>query len=109
MEDKNGWDLSSEITKTSNPSPPTPNKVEFGPNWVEMSGFFWPQHCWGVVRGRRDEPKTEQKIVLRSRVLRNNCLEGLFHTVPSSFVLHCSRIYLSKNDERIMSTQNSNA
>ena len=35
-------------------------------------------------------PKPNKKIVLRSRVLRNNCLEGLFHTVPSSFVLHCS-------------------
>ena len=43
----------------------------------------------GEVGERRDEPKAEQKIVLRSRVLRNNCLEGLFHTVPSSFVLHC--------------------
>ena len=44
----------------------------------------------GEVGGRRDEPKAEQKIVLRSRVLRNDCLEGLFHTVPSSFVVHCS-------------------
>ena len=34
-------------------------------------------------------PKPNKKIVLRSRVLRNNCLEGLFHTVPTSFVLHC--------------------
>ena len=40
MEAKNGWNLFSEITKTSNPSPPTPNKVEFGPNWVEMSVLF---------------------------------------------------------------------
>ena len=108
MEVKNGWDLSSEITKTSDPSAPTPNKVEFGPNWVEMSVFLATTLLW-VVRGRRDEPKNEQKIVVRSRVLRNNCLEELFHTVPSSFVLHCSRIYLSKDDERIMSTQNSNA
>ena len=79
------------------------------------SGCFWPQHCWGNGGsgagggGRRDEPKAEQKIVVRSRVLRNNCLEGLFHTVPSSFVLHCGRIYLSKDDERIMTAQNSNA
>ena len=35
-------------------------------------------------------PKPNKKIVLRSRVLRNNCLEELFHTVPSSFVLHCT-------------------
>ena len=47
----------------------------------------------GEVGERRDEPKAEQKIVLRSRVLRNNCLEGLFHTVPTSFVLHCSAKY----------------
>ena len=40
--------------------------------------------------GWRDEPKDEQKIAARSRVLCNNYLEGLFHTVPSSFVLHCS-------------------
>ena len=36
--------------------------------------------------GLRDEPKAEKKIVARSRVLRNNYLEELFHTVPSSFV-----------------------
>ena len=34
------WDLSSDITKTSNPSPPTPNKVELGAKWVKMSAFF---------------------------------------------------------------------
>ena len=34
------WDLSSDIAKTSNPSPPTPNKVEFGAKWVKMSAFF---------------------------------------------------------------------
>ena len=27
------WDLSSDITKTSEPSPPTANKVEFGAKW----------------------------------------------------------------------------
>ena len=42
----------------------------------------------GKVGGRRDEPKAEQKIVLRSRVLRNNCFERLLHTVPRSIVLH---------------------
>ena len=72
------WDLSIDITKTSDPSPPTPNKVEFGAKWVKLSAFL----------RRRNEPKAEQKIVLRSRILRNYCLEGLLHTVPSSFVLH---------------------
>ena len=76
------WDLSSDITKTSDPSPPTPNKVEFGAKWVKLTAFIGH---WG----RREEPKAEQKIVLRSRILRNYCWEGLSHTVPSSFVLHC--------------------
>ena len=83
------WDLSGDITKTSDPSPPTPNKVEFGAKWVRMSAFFATTLLGGVGE-RRDEPKAEQKIVLRSRVLRNYCLEALFHTVQSSFVLHCT-------------------
>ena len=43
----------------------------------------------GRVRGRQDEPKDDQKIVISCRVLSNNYLIGLFHTVPSCFVLHC--------------------
>ena len=82
------WDLSSDITKTNDPSPPTPNKVGFGAKWVKMSAFL-ATTLLGEVGRRRDEPKAEQKIVLRSRVLRNNCFDGLFHTVPSSIVLHC--------------------
>ena len=85
------WDLSSDITKSSDPSAPTPNKVEFGAKWVRMSAFLATTLLGGVGE-RRDEPKAEQKIVLRSRVLPNNCLEGLFHTVPSSFVLHCCHV-----------------
>ena len=80
-------DFSRDITKTSNPSPPTPNKVEFGAKWVKMSAFL-ATTLLGEVGGRRDEPKAEQKIVLRSGVLRNNCFDGLFHTVPSSIVLY---------------------
>ena len=40
------WDLSSNISKTRNPSPPTLNKVEFWAPWVEMSPFL-AKHCWG--------------------------------------------------------------
>ena len=43
-------------------------------------------------------PKPNKKIVLKSRVLRNNCLEGLFHTVPSSVVLHCRYIEAANLD-----------
>ena len=78
---------------------------------------FFGQNIAGGVGGgerRRDEPKADQKIVIRSRALCNNYLEWLFHKsglatsrqrgrrsretsesetglekVPSSFVLHC--------------------
>ena len=40
-------------------------------------------------------PKPNKKNVLRSRILRNYCLQGLFYTVPSSFVLHCSNYKLT--------------
>ena len=32
--------FSRDITKTNDPSPPTPNKVEFGAKWVKMRVFF---------------------------------------------------------------------
>ena len=64
---------------------------EFGAKWVRMSAFLATKLPGGVGE-RRDEPKAEQKIILRSRVLRNNCLEGLFYTFPSSFVLHCCHV-----------------
>ena len=41
----------------------------------------------GGVGGLQHEPKAEQKIVVRSRVLCKNYLEGVFHTVPISFVI----------------------
>ena len=81
------WDPSSDITKTSDPSPSTPNKVEFGAKWVQL-GAFLATTLLGEVGGRWDEPKGERKIVLRSRILQNYCWEGLFHKVESSFVLH---------------------
>ena len=58
-----------------------------------FSGHNIARGSWGGER--QEEPKAAQKIVLRSRVLQNDCLEGLFHTVPSSFVLHCRIVSLS--------------
>ena len=62
----------------------------------EQNGWKWvlflAQHCWvrgGGARGQHEEPKAHQKNVMKSRVLHNNYLEWLFHTVPSSLVLHC--------------------
>ena len=46
----------------------------------ENKSFFWPHHLLrrggGGVGGRRDGPKADQEIVIRSRVLSNNYLEG---------------------------------
>ena len=81
------WDLSSDITKTSDPSSPTPNKVEFCAKWVEMSVFLGTTSLGGVGG--------EQKIVVRSGVLRNKYLEGLFRAVLGSFVLHCLKFIQS--------------
>ena len=61
---------------------------------LEQNGWkcvlFLATTLLGEVGGRRDKTQSRTKIVLRSRVLRNNCLEGLFHTVWSSFDLHWS-------------------
>ena len=48
------------LLKTSDPSPPTPNKVEFGAKWVRMSAFLATTLLGGVGE-RRDEPKAEPK------------------------------------------------
>ena len=74
------WDLSTDITKTSDPSPPTPNKVEFGAKWVKRSAFFGHNIARGRWGGGDDamNPSAEQKNVLRSRILRSYCLQGLF-------------------------------
>ena len=56
---------------------------------MKMSAIFGHNSAGGVG-GEHNEPKAHQKIVMNSRVLHNNYVEGLcFHTVPSSFVLHC--------------------
>ena len=60
---------------------------------MKMTAFFGPNIAreggGGNGGGGQDEPKADQKNVISCRVLRNNYLEGLFHTVPSCFVLHC--------------------
>ena len=49
MESKELRDLvSSDISKTSDPSPATPNKIKFWANWVEMSSFLATTLLGGV-------------------------------------------------------------
>ena len=60
-------------------TPPLPPQTKLN---LEQNGWKWvlflATTLLGEVGGRRNEPKAEQKIVLRRRVLRNNCLEGIF-------------------------------
>ena len=76
------WDLSSDISKTSYPSPPTPNKNEFWAKWLEMSAFLDTALLGGGggVGERQHEPKADQKIVFSSRVLRKNYMAKGFFT-----------------------------
>ena len=74
------WDLSSDITKTSDPSPPTPNKVEFGAKWVKLSAFF----CHNIARGRgggKDDgmnPKPNRKLSLGAESYGTIAWKGFF-------------------------------
>ena len=73
------WDLSSDITKPSDPSPPTPNKVEFGAKWVKLSAFFDHNIARGRWRGgQRDEPKAEQKMSLGAEFYGIIACKGFF-------------------------------
>ena len=58
--------ISSDISKTNDPSPPTPNKIEFWAKWVEMSAFFGHNIAEGSGRVGEgtDEPKADQNIVM---------------------------------------------
>ena len=58
-----------------------------------MSAFLATTLLEGRERsgGRSDEPKADQQTIIRRRVLRNNYLEGFYHTVPSPL---CKYIYL---------------
>ena len=78
-------------------TPPLPPQTKL--NFEQMGGMtaFLATNFLGGGRGGGGVgdvgmyPKEIKKIVIRSRVLCNNYLEGLFHTVQSSliFVPHC--------------------
>ena len=79
------------LLKLAAPPLPPQTKLNF-----EQNGWKWVlfgHNFAGGSGGSTDEPKAEPKMVVRSRVLRNNYLEGLFHRFPSTFFLHCSVIF----------------
>ena len=72
-------------------TPPLPPQTKLN---LEQNGWKWvlflATKLLGEVGGRRDEPKAEQKIVLRSRVLRNNRFDGAFSHSPK---FYCPPLY----------------
>ena len=99
------WDLSSDITKTSDPSPPTPNKVEFGAKWVKLSAFFSRNIARGGWGDDGMNPKPNKKMSLGAESYGIIACKGFFtqsqvllssivvpsiilvydHTLPKSF------------------------
>ena len=52
------------ITKTSDPSTPTPNKVEFGAKWAKLSAFFGHNIARGSGGDNGMNPKPNKKLSL---------------------------------------------
>ena len=94
MEVKSVATFSVVLVKLATSSLPPQTKL----NFEQMGGMtaFSAHNIagGGECRDDRMNPKKIKKIVISSRVLRNNHLEGLFHTVPNSliFVLHCRTV-----------------
>ena len=61
---------------------------------MKMSAFFGHNIARGSGGGGGGDggmnPKANKKLSLEAESYGTYCLEGLFHTVPSSFVLYCS-------------------
>ena len=74
------WDLSSDITKTSDPSPPTPNKVEFGAKWVKMSALFGHIIARGSGRTTVINPKPNKKLSVGAESYVKIAWKGFSHS-----------------------------
>ena len=72
------WDLSSDITKTIHPSPPTPNKVEFGAKWVKLSAFFDHHIARGSWGDDGMSPKPHKKFSLGAESYGTITWKGFF-------------------------------
>ena len=88
------WDPSSDITKTSDPSPPTPKKVEFGAKWVKLSAFLATK----LLRKVGDDgtnPKPNENLSLGAESYRTIAGKGLF---KQSQVLLSSIVGITRDD-----------
>ena len=74
------WDLFSDISKTSKPSP-LPPQIKL--NFEQMGGidcFIWPQHCWGGGEWGGDGigPKLIKKLSLGAESYVTVTWKGFF-------------------------------
>ena len=85
MESKVLRDLvSSDIIKNSDPSPPTPNKIKFWANWVEMSAVL-ATTLLGGVGGRRMNPKPIKTLSCKEQSPTQKLLGRGFSHSPKFF------------------------
>ena len=88
MESKVLWDLiSSDISKTSDPSPPTLNKIKFWANSVEMSAFLGHNIARGSggVGGRRMNPQPIKTLSCKEQSPTQKFLGRAFSHSPKFF------------------------
>ena len=66
------------LLKLATPSPPTPNKVEFGVKWVKLSASFGPNTARGSGGGGDDgmNPKPNKKLSLGAESYRTIAWKG---------------------------------
>ena len=69
---------SSGFPKTSDPSPPTPNKVEFGAKWVKLSAFFGHNIARGSGGDDGMNPKPNKKLSLGAESYGTIAWRGFF-------------------------------
>ena len=87
MESKELRDLvSSDISKTNDPSPPTPNQIEFWANWVEMSAFLDTTFLGGVGEWGDDEwTQSQSKHCHKEQSPAQKLLGRVFSHSPKFF------------------------
>ena len=86
------WDLFSDISKSSEPSPSTLHIVEFWANWWNRNDcFYWPQHCCGGEGGGWEDdemsPKPIKKLSLGAKSYVTILLGRAFSHSPWFFAV----------------------
>ena len=84
-----GWHLSSDISKSSDPFPPIPKKVEFWATWVKLSPFLATSllERGGGAEDDGMNPKLIKKLSLGAESYVTITLKGFFTRTFSQILL----------------------